>query len=149
MSKMTYKILPEDEEVMNTFFLLKEQGKFKDAFEVLARIEEKYRENYVVFFLLGLVLYQDQEFKKSIQYLQKAIQLNPNHSLSSITLIHALSQINKWHMAIKELRRFLLDINEKKVEEHVLLFEELIENVNNFSTSERAAIEKLRKELGK
>jgi predicted Zn-dependent protease len=140
------QISPEDEHIIDTFFLLKEREEFQEAFDVLLPLAEKYPGEFVIFFLLGSVLYQCKDFINAAGYLEKAVSLNPYHSLSSMTLIHTLTELNRWHTAFNELRRFLLQ-KEGNKKEHMLLLRELQEGIDNFSTSERALISELIKEF--
>jgi predicted Zn-dependent protease len=137
---------PEDEHIIDVFFSLKKSEKFMEAFDLLHPLAEKYPDEFVIFFLLGTVLYQCEDFKNAVGYLEKAVSLNPIHKLSSMALIHTLNHLNRWHTAFNELRRFLL---EKKVnkKEHMLLLQELHEGIDNFSTSERVIISNLIKEF--
>ena len=136
------QISPEDKHIIDTFFLLKESEKFKEAFDVLFPLATKYPGEFVIFFLLGSVLYQCEDFKNAVGYLEKAVSLNPAHWLSSMTLIHTLSDLNKWNTAFNEITRFLLEKNGNK-KEHMLLLRELQEGIDNFSTSERVLISEL------
>lgn len=140
------QILPEDEHIIDTFFLLKESEKFREAFDVLHPLAQKYPDEFVIFFLLGSVLYECEDFTNAAGYLEKAVSLNPYHWLSSMTLIHTLIYLNRKHTAFNELRRFLLEKNGNK-QEHMLLLRELQEGIDNFSTSERALISELNKEF--
>jgi tetratricopeptide (TPR) repeat protein len=136
------QISPEDKHIIDTFFLLKESEKFKEAFDVLHPLAEKYPDEFVIFFLLGSVLYQCEDFKNAVGYLEKAVSLNPVHWLSSMTLIHTLTDLNRWDTAFNEITRFLLEKNGNK-KEHLLLLRELQEGIDNFSTSERVLISEL------
>jgi len=140
------QISPEDKHIIDTFFLLKEKEEFREAFDVLHPLAEKYPDEFVIFFLLGSALYQCEDFINAVGYLEKAVSLNPDHSLSSMILIHTLSNLNRWHTAFNELRRFLLKKKGKK-KEHLFLLRELQEGIDNFSTSERALISALIKEF--
>ena len=140
------QISPEDEHIIDTFFLLKESEKFREAFDVLHPLAQKYPDEFVIFFLLGSVLYQCEDFKNAVGYLEKAVSLNPEHKLSSMALIHTLNSLNRWHTAFNEIRRFLLEKNVNR-EEHILLLRELHEGIDNFSTSERALINELIKQF--
>ncbi|MCS3797510.1 tetratricopeptide repeat protein [Niastella sp. OAS944] len=140
------QLSPEDERIIDLFFLLKEGEKFMEAFDVLYPLAEKYPDKFVIFFLLGSVLYECGEFKNAEGYLEKAVSLNPAHWLSSMTLIHTLSNLKKWHTAFNEIRRFLLEKNGNK-KEHMLLLRELHEGIDSFSTSERALISDLIKKF--
>ncbi|MEI9955338.1 MAG: tetratricopeptide repeat protein [Ferruginibacter sp.] len=124
------------------FFILKDKEDFEAAFEILEPLSKKYLQNFEIFFLLGSVLYQSANFKKAVEYLQEAIALKPSHSLSSLCLIQTLGELNKWHTAFEEMRRFLLTDSKNK-EEHILLLRELADEIDNFDTSERATIKKL------
>jgi tetratricopeptide (TPR) repeat protein len=136
------KISQEDEHIIDAFFSLKEMEKFREAFDILRPLAEKYPNEYEIYFLLGSALYQCNDFKGAVNYLKKAVSLNPDHGLSSLNLFHALSELNKWHTALNELRRFL-SIKGRNEKEHLLLLQELREGINNFSTSERALISSL------
>ena len=137
---------PEDEHIIDVFFSLKESEKYMEAFDLLHPLAEKYPDEFVIFFLLGTVLFQCEDFKNAVGYLEKAVSLNPIHKLSSMALIHTLSHLNRWHTAFNELRRFLLE-KEVNNKEHMLLLQELHEGIDNFSTSERVMISNLIKEF--
>jgi tetratricopeptide (TPR) repeat protein len=140
------ELSPEDKHIIDTFFLLKESEKFIEAFDVLYPLVEKYPDEFVIFFLLGSVLYQCEDYKNALGYLEKAVSLNPEHKLSSMALIHTLIDLSRWHTAFNEIRRFLLEKNVNQ-KDHILLLRELQEGIDNFSTSERAMINDLIKEF--
>ncbi|MEO8406262.1 MAG: hypothetical protein ABI480_16755, partial [Chitinophagaceae bacterium] len=70
------------------------------------------------------------------------VALNPRHALSSLTLIHALTDLNEWHTGFKEIRRYMSADGSDKVE-HVELIKELMTGIHNFSTSERHEIKRI------
>jgi predicted Zn-dependent protease len=140
------QLSPEDERIIDTFFSLKESEKYMEAFDVLHPLAGRYPDEFVIFFLLGTVLYLCGDYKNAVGFLEKAVSLNPGHSLSSMTLIHALNNLNRRHTAFNEIRRFLLEKAGNK-KEHMLLLQELHEGIDGFSTSERALISDLVKEF--
>ena len=135
----------EDNEVISLYFFYKENGQFQQAYEVLQPLETKHPDNFMILFLLGISLYESEEFKKSIPYLKKSIGLRPADYLSSLTLIHSLSNDNRWNSAFKELRRFLMQ--KKNTKEHVLFLKLLDKGKSSFGTPEKDTIQKLMKEF--
>src|SRR5882672_4983444 len=92
----------EEQNIFDTFFILKGEKRFKDAFKLLYPLNKKYPDNYKVFFLLGSVLYQNGNLQNAEKYLKSAVLLNPKYNLSSLALIHTFSELNKWHSVFRE-----------------------------------------------
>jgi tetratricopeptide (TPR) repeat protein len=134
--------LNEEEQIYKAYFSLKDNQKYNEAFDILHPLYKKYPEDFKIPFLLGSVLYLDENNASSINYFKHAISINPKHKLSSLSLIHALGKLNKWNSAFAELRRFLLE-NTSNSQEHLNLLRELVDGIDNFSTSEKAFILKL------
>jgi tetratricopeptide (TPR) repeat protein len=137
-----FNISPGDQLIIDAFFELKEQEEHELALRVLLPLKDKYPQNYAILFLLGATQYELKNYDQAIVHLKEALKIKPTHMLASLTLIHSLAPQNKWQVALAELRRFLSGKSEKR-EEHILLLKELMEGKENFSTSEKAAIEKL------
>ena len=145
MNKDSY-ITAADNRVFEVFFLLKEEGNFIDAFNVLNPLAKEYSKNFKIFFLLGSVLFQNKNYSKAIKYLKKSILLNPKYSLSSLCLIHSLAELEKWEEVFIEIRRYLLS-KSRNVEEHIFLIKELNTDKKQFSSIRQAEIEKLMHEF--
>ncbi len=77
------------------FFFLKEEEKYEDAFQLVYPFINKYPEEFVVFFLSGTVLHLNNDCERAMRYLKKAVQLWPENSLASMSLIHSLTHTNK------------------------------------------------------
>ncbi len=132
-------IKEEDKLLFDTFFSLKNEGNYIEAFEILYNLRDKYQTYYLFWFLLGTVLYLDENYEEAANYFKKAVSLNPNHELSSLSLFHSLFHIQKIYLAINEIRRYLLS-NSSATQKHKAALTELYENINNFSTAERKLI---------
>jgi len=135
-----------DNTIMDSFFTLRAEEDFKAAFKILVPLSKKHTQDYRIFFLLGAVLYQDGDFLNAIKYLEMAVLLKPDYHLSSLCLIHTLSELGEWYNRFLEIRRFLR-IGSKKQKEHRFLLKEIISNIANFNKSERAAIKRLQNEF--
>lgn len=132
----------KEDPIFDAFFLLKEAGKYDEAFKLLLSCRRKYAGNYVVHFLLGTVLWLADRHKESIPFFRKSIELHPKHELSSLGLFHSLVNLGKIHMALNEVRRYYLT-NPARKKRHNLAIAEMVENIDNFSTSEQVLIRKV------
>lgn len=68
--------------------------------------------------------------------------MHPKHELSSLGLFHSLVNLGKIHMALNEVRRYYLT-NPARKKRHNLAIAEMVENIDNFSTSEQVLIRKV------
>jgi tetratricopeptide (TPR) repeat protein len=134
--------LDADKYIFDVFFSLKEKEEYSAAFDVLLPMVEKYPEEGELHFLLGAVLYLDDDYRQADGYLRKAVSLEPEYWMPSITLVLNLTRLDKWHTAFNELERFL-SIKEGDKKEHLFLLQELSEEINNFRISERAFISRI------
>lgn len=133
-------ISEEDRLLFDTFFRLKDECNYVEAFEVLYDLRDKYQTDYLFWFLLGTVSYLNESHEESVNCFKKAVLLNPCHELSSLGLFHSLFDLGKIYLALNEMRRYLLKDTEEN-DKHRAALTELYENISNFSTSERKLIE--------
>ena len=130
------------EALYNTFFSLKAEGRFAEAGASLVQLLQVKPEDPALLFLLGSTLYLDEQYAPALNYLNKAIAINPAHATASLCLFHTLASLNKWPDAFAELSRFL-SIEGTDANEHLLLLEDMKSGMEDFPEEQQKAINRL------
>ena len=89
------------------FFQLKEARKYKECLEILHTLNLKYKNNSVIYGLLGTIYYELKDYKKSSRNFKKVLALKPKSELASLGLFHSQMHIGNERSALNELKRFL------------------------------------------
>lgn len=91
---------------------LQKQGEFKKAKKLYLKILKKDPSNFKVLALLGATLLQLKEYDYAINFLQNAVQINPNIPSIYNNLGVAFTKIKKYEESIKNLKK-ALSLNNK------------------------------------
>jgi tetratricopeptide (TPR) repeat protein len=83
-------------------------GKLKESIETLEKASRKYKDNYLLFYSLGLTLFKDENYSKSEEAIINAIKINPDHASSHLLLATVNLQKNQTVPSLLGLYYFLL-----------------------------------------
>jgi len=83
------------------------KNQLKKAIKIYQKIVSQ-SENEEVLFLLGTAYYQNNEFEKSIKYLKRLIQINPDNFHAYANLGQALNKLDFHDEAIKSFEQSIL-----------------------------------------
>ncbi len=78
--------------------------KFKETSEFLSGIVEKFPDNFLINFLLGLSYSQQQKDSLAMPFLEKAVKLNPNDKDANSALGYTYIQLKNYPKAIESLK---------------------------------------------
>lgn len=113
------------------FFQLKDARKYKEGLEILHALKRKYKNNSVIYGLLGTIYYLSKDYKKSSRNFKKVLTLKPKSELASLGFFHSQIEIGNERSALKELKRFL-GLYKPKL--YTGTINELFQNINNFES---------------
>ena len=90
-------------------------GNYKACMEHLTRLEEKFSMQETFYYEAGLFYHRIEEYKKSVEYLLRALKLSPGDLVVFDTLARIYIDINQYGNAIKILHRCLEVPNPSRV----------------------------------
>ena len=137
MQKKNFKESKKYESQIKKVFDLKARSHFSKGIDLLKIMNNQFKNDKTILGLLGTLFYESKDYKNSSIYFKKALKANPNSELSSLGLFHSYFELGKINLALNEINRFIKE-NTPKLYQTTL--QELRDNIDNFSKSERKII---------
>ena len=104
--------------------LLRDQGRYEEALEILISLVPVYRNKLAFLLILGDIHWKLDRMDEALSVFREAIRLNDRSDLASLALVHCLFDNSEIDQAIEEIERFL---SLEDSDEHRLLLKNLTE----------------------
>lgn len=130
-----------DKILLDKVFEYKNGRRFAEGLRVLKTLNKRIKNDRVIAGLMATFYYEQKKYKYSARYFKKTTVLSPHSELASLGLFHSLVHINKFSLAVKELKRY---VSGNKIRLYKITIKELRQNITNYNSAGQKLIRSIK-----